>query len=83
MPTQPANDLTGACGTPVFVSAPCIYSPREAGRKLLDAGCGVTVGVLWECGWSPSGKPTHNPGCGLETVLLSRSSTLVSRRNSW
>ena len=46
MPTQPANDLIGACGTPAFVSALYIYSPREAGGKLLDAGCGVTVGIL-------------------------------------
>lgn len=46
MPTQPANDLIGAGGTPAFVSALCIYSPGEAGGKLLDAGCGVAAGVL-------------------------------------
>ena len=65
------------------MSALCIYSPGEAGGKLPDARCGVTAGSLLGVWIETSGEPTHSPGCGLETVLLSRGSTLVSRRNSW
>lgn len=46
MPTRPASDLTGAGGTQTFVFALCIYSPKESSKQLIDAGCGVTVGIL-------------------------------------